>query len=146
MTKDEIKALIASKLAGQGTNIDAASVLPAILEGIIDLIPTLPEPYELPIATGEVLGGVKVGDTLSINEEGVLNASAMLIVNGGVSDGRFQPHVGEPSLQDSISAILNGKNVVLYDTHGQQYYFPNYVDPADTIQAGSGTNIVYWSA
>lgn len=75
MTKDEIKALIASKVAGQGTNIDAASVLPSILEGIIDLIPTLPEPYELPVATDEVLGGVKIGENLSITEEGVLSAA-----------------------------------------------------------------------
>ena len=82
MTKDEIKALIASKIAGQGTNIDAASVLPAILDGIIDLIPTLPEPYELPVATDEVLGGIKVGENLSITEEGVLSASG----GGGGTD------------------------------------------------------------
>ena len=40
MTKDEIKALIAAKIAGQGTNVDAGSVLPTILNGIIDLIPS----------------------------------------------------------------------------------------------------------
>lgn len=41
MTKDEIKALVAAKIAGQGSAIDAASVLPAILNGIIDAIPTV---------------------------------------------------------------------------------------------------------
>ena len=40
MTKDEIKALIDKKIKGQGTNIDGASVLPTILDAIIDLIPT----------------------------------------------------------------------------------------------------------
>lgn len=36
MTKEEIKAMIASKIEGQGTNLDAASVLPTILNWIID--------------------------------------------------------------------------------------------------------------
>lgn len=40
MTKDEIKALIDKKIKGQGTNIDGASVLPTILDAIIDLIPS----------------------------------------------------------------------------------------------------------
>ena len=44
MTKDEIKALIAAKIAGQGTNVDAGSVLPTILNGIIDLLPDAPAP------------------------------------------------------------------------------------------------------
>lgn len=39
MTKEEIKALVAAKIAGQGSAIDAASVLPDILNGIIDIIP-----------------------------------------------------------------------------------------------------------
>lgn len=43
MTKDEIKALVAAKIAGQGSAIDAASVLPAILNGIIDSIEPLGE-------------------------------------------------------------------------------------------------------
>lgn len=32
------------------------------------------DPYVLPIATSEILGGVKVGNGLSINENGVLSA------------------------------------------------------------------------
>lgn len=44
MTKEEIVALIATKIEGQGTNIDAGSVLPVILNGIIDLIPASPTP------------------------------------------------------------------------------------------------------
>lgn len=39
MTKDEIKALVAAKIAGQGSAIDAASVLPTILDAIVDAIP-----------------------------------------------------------------------------------------------------------
>lgn len=40
MTKDEIKALVAAKIAGQGSAVDAASVLPDILNGILDSIKT----------------------------------------------------------------------------------------------------------
>lgn len=44
MTKQEIIAEINAKIAGQGTNIDAGSALPGILQGIIDLIPEAPTP------------------------------------------------------------------------------------------------------
>lgn len=36
MTKNELKALVAAKIAGQGTAVDAGPVLPAIFNGIID--------------------------------------------------------------------------------------------------------------
>lgn len=39
MQKQEIAAIIAAKIAGQGTNVDAGSALPEILNGILDLIP-----------------------------------------------------------------------------------------------------------
>ena len=37
MTKNEIIALIDSKIAGQGTMVDAGSALPAILKGILEI-------------------------------------------------------------------------------------------------------------
>ena len=37
MTKEEIKALIDAKIAGQGSAVDAGSALPAILNGILEL-------------------------------------------------------------------------------------------------------------
>lgn len=102
MTKDEIKALIAAKIAGQGTNIDAASVLPSILEGIIDLIPTLPEPYELPVATDEVLGGVKVGENLSITEGGVLSAKAPVYDFKGLTLSSQTPYEVTEAIKEEI--------------------------------------------
>ena len=75
MTKDEIIALISEKIAGQGNQVDISGQLSTILTGIIDLIPEAPTPYVLPVATSEVLGGVKVGSGLSATEEGVLSAS-----------------------------------------------------------------------
>ena len=40
MTKDEIKALISAKVAGQGDQVDAGGALAEILNGIIDAIPS----------------------------------------------------------------------------------------------------------
>ena len=37
MTKEEIKALIDAKIAGQGSAVDVGSALPAILNGILEL-------------------------------------------------------------------------------------------------------------
>lgn len=42
MTKEEIKALIDAKIAGQGSAVDAGSALPAILDGILELATTPP--------------------------------------------------------------------------------------------------------
>lgn len=39
MSKEEIKALIAAKIAGQGTMVDLGGALPTILDAIIDAIP-----------------------------------------------------------------------------------------------------------
>jgi len=47
MTKDEIKQLIAEKIAGQGSAIDAASVLPTILDAILDLPAPEPDPQAI---------------------------------------------------------------------------------------------------
>lgn len=38
MTTDELKELIASKIAGQGSAVDAGSALPEILGGVVDLL------------------------------------------------------------------------------------------------------------
>ena len=44
MTKDEIKALISAKVAGQGNQVDVGGALPAILDAIVDAIPEVAEP------------------------------------------------------------------------------------------------------
>ncbi len=56
MTKEEIKAIIAQKIEGQGTNLDAASVLPTILNWIIDNIGDNPLADSV-IEVGELHGG-----------------------------------------------------------------------------------------
>ena len=55
--------------AGENVTIDENGVISVVGGGSTE--PT--EPYELPIASAETLGGIKVGNTLSVNEEGILN-------------------------------------------------------------------------
>lgn len=57
MTKEEIKALIATAIAGQGTNVDGGGQLPNILNAIVDAIPEagFPEPkYDVENAPDEI--------------------------------------------------------------------------------------------
>jgi hypothetical protein len=114
MTKDEIKALVAAKIAGQGTNVDAASVLPSIIEGILDLIPeqqtesTILE-IEIPLAgfedktteeSAQLLGitvdefeHLQYGLILSVLDRGASylvmkpNEDEVFFINGNASDG-----------------------------------------------------------
>lgn len=86
MTINEIRALIAQKIAGQGSMVDAGGGLPAILNALcdaIEAIPAPPAPYVLPTASAETLGGVKVGDGLQISENGVLSKGRTILkING----------------------------------------------------------------
>lgn len=133
MTKEGIKALVVAKIAGQGSMVDIGGALPAILDAIIDLIPAEPTPYELPVASDEVLGGVKVGENLSITEEGVLSASgggnAALIVKGTESSGVFTPNEGQPTLQEAFDAIAQGRDVIISD--GANYFHWVFSNPDD---------------
>ena len=108
MTKEEIKALISAKITGQGNQVDAGGALDAILNAIVDIIPA---GYELPVATDETLGGIKVGSNLSITEEGVLSAQGgaqPLVIIGTVSDGAFTPNAGQPTFEQAKAAFLSG--------------------------------------
>lgn len=39
MTKEEIKALVSAKIAGQGSMVDIGGALPEIINAIVDAIP-----------------------------------------------------------------------------------------------------------
>lgn len=80
MTKEEIKALVASKIEGQGTNLDAASVLPTILNWIIDNMPE----GEIPVATEETVGGLKVGAITEGKDNGLANFSTGMDEQGRI--------------------------------------------------------------
>lgn len=138
MNKQEIQALIDSKIAGQGSAVDVGGALPKILHEILEVAfagenvqsnwdeadsqspqyiqnkPSIPAPYTLPTASAETLGGVKVGSGLSMNE-GVLSAeggggSVSFVVESSGSDYVF---VNPPESQECLEALLAGKVVYL---------------------------------
>ena len=80
MTAQEIKDLIASKIAGQGSAVDAGSALPEILNGIVDAIAAIPEPVSVPNSPlnlsqlgestlGEYASAEELADALQISEK-----------------------------------------------------------------------------
>jgi len=74
MTKDEIKALISAKVAGQGDQVDAGGALAQILNGIIDAIP---EPVSVPdwvahVPVLESVGQITSDEYNKITEHGAV--------------------------------------------------------------------------
>lgn len=110
MTKDQIQALIDSAINGQGNQVDSGGKLAQILTGILKIAaaggnvqsdwnqtddkkedyiknkPSIPAPYTLPVATADILGGVKVGDGLMADEAGKLSLNIPVITED-LSDG-----------------------------------------------------------
>lgn len=64
MTKEEIKALIALKIEGQGTNIDGGSGLAPILYALLDKV-TPDEVADITAIDGATLDALAVGDTVA---------------------------------------------------------------------------------
>ena len=86
MTKDEIKALVAAKIAGQGSAIDAASVLPTILDGIVDTMQDI-----TPATLTVKIHSSKWNDDDSEWEDDVEGAEGVLIVKGFDAFGKALP-------------------------------------------------------
>lgn len=94
MTKDEIKALVAAKIAGQGSAIDAASVLPTILDAIVDAIPE---------------GG---------------GGNEALIIEGTVDgELNFTPNEGQPTIEEAKAAISQGRDVIITEDKSYYYHW-----------------------
>lgn len=74
MTKEEIKALISAKVAGQGNQIDIAGVLPSVLEGIIGLIPEVETALMIESASNTAVGGFQVPSLTAEQVERAYNA------------------------------------------------------------------------
>jgi hypothetical protein len=100
--------------------------------------PTIPAAYTLPVASASVLGGVKVGSNLSIDANGVLNATAsnnassitgtLPVANGGT---------GTTTVAGIKSVIgLSSTNVAIGDQAGQTSQAAGGVG----VGAGAGAN------
>lgn len=66
MDTTQIRQLVAAKIAEQGTNVDAGSALPDIINGLCDIIDNLPAPQELPIV--EITEDI-TGDPVEISRD-----------------------------------------------------------------------------
>ena len=54
LSNEEIKNLIASKIAGQGSAVDVGGALPTILNAIVDMVADVPTIFNLPEGVTEV--------------------------------------------------------------------------------------------
>lgn len=92
--------------------------------------PTIPEPYTLPTASDEVLGGVKVGDNLSIDENGVLSASG-----GGGGDvpiyywNRTNNADSKAFLTTLVNKYRNGEPFILFTKYLDTGNYMNVMNP-----------------
>lgn len=146
MTKDEIKQLIAEKIAGQGSAIDAASVLPAILNGIIDAIPEItpaPTPAEmldaltLKSSMGGVIGFFNKTPSEAAFEMGITEAEFAKFIKGDflrieftdsilIVNGVFTPTAEEITIVFGYYNSLAGREGILTSIDGGAHWGIEY--------------------
>jgi hypothetical protein len=90
------------------------------------------KPYKLPIASAEVLGGIKVGENLTIDEDGTLNAQA----SGSVD---LTGYAKKSEIPTNVSQLTNDKNYInqIKTINGQTLIGEGDIK----IESGSGSNI-----
>lgn len=84
MTKEEIAALVAAKIEGQGTAVDAGSALPAILYGILGLI--VPPTPEETFAQLSVATDLEPAAIIAASNTGLTKAQACQVLGISVGD------------------------------------------------------------
>ena len=96
MTKEEIKAIVAAKIAGQGSAIDAASVLPTVIDALCDLVDAQAQQLEkalMPIDIGPMPTAVK-----EINQEMVNALRSCCAISLG---GTIYPQLSAAAIMDA---------------------------------------------
>ncbi len=115
MTKEQILALISSKVEGQGNQIDAGSTLPAILRGIMDLIPEVPEPV----------------------------AALMVQSEGNTTIGGYQvPLLTVEQVTQAYNAVVSGRGCIIVDYDETMHA---YVNQADRLNDELSIGILFYS-
>lgn len=115
MTKEQILFLITSKIEGQGNQIDAGSTLPAILHGIMDLIPEIPEPV----------------------------AALMVQSVGNTTIGGYQvPMLTAEQVTQAYNAVVSGRGCIIVD-HDETMHA--YVNQADRLNDELSIGILFYS-
>ena len=115
MTPEQIKALIAAKIAGQGNQVDIAGALPTILNEIVDAIAdtTGPAPF--------IFDGTFDGETFDANADDIVAAKAAY-QNGSVVIARDAVNNFLASIiyYDIVSLTLYAQ----YQQGGEVYQIP----------------------
>lgn len=86
MDTTQIRQLVAAKIAGQGTNVDAGSALPDIINGLCDVIDNLPAPLPVVEITEDITNKVAITDNrfVELLSAGVvLFAGQLFVVSTG---------------------------------------------------------------
>lgn len=121
MTKQEIKDLVAAKIAGQGTQVDLGGVLPTVLSEIIDMIP-------------EGGGG-------DVQNAGVfLNLGDKLVAEASYTDAEFDARFGAGMAAALREGIAN-KNIVAIRSYDSRHHEGGVYFPADEDGLAFGNRI-----
>lgn len=115
MTKDQILQMIASRVEGQGNQVDTGTALPTVLRGIIDLIPAVPEPQTALMVQSEsntTVGGYQV------------------------------PALSVEQVQQAYNAVVTGRGCIIVD-HDETMHA--YVNQADRLNDELSIGILFYS-
>ena len=121
-TKDEIFDYV---------NDSPENTNPAVLRSLLNSL----EDAELPVATTDTLGGIKVGSGLSITEEGVLSSS------GG---GSGLPSVTSSDEGRCLQVSSDGQWIATWPVSGPENFVPNFtvVESEGVYSIVSGSTFV----
>lgn len=115
MTKEQILQMIASRVEGQGNQVDTGTALPTVLRGIIDLIPAVPEPQTALMVQSEsntTVGGYQV------------------------------PALSVEQVQQAYNAVVTGRGCIIVD-HDETMHA--YVNQADRLNDELSIGILFYS-
>lgn len=110
----------------------------------LDNKPTIPSEYELPVATADTLGGIKIGTGLSISN-GVVSATG---TGGGVTSVNGQTGAVTISVPEKLSDLEDDIKVITLDTNspievdGKWYGSQEAYEAIATLDANTEYNII----
>ena len=113
-----------SAIRAQDLNGDFTQLRNAIQETESNVDSIIQNPYELPVASDVTLGGIKVGDNLSITADGVLSSTDTSGVPEAPNDGKQYGRQSEawteitPPAPSGVTKIIAGTNVTISPTSG----------------------------
>ena len=112
-----------SAIRAQDLNGDFTQLRNSIQETESNIDSIIENPYELPVASDVTLGGIKVGQNLSIDSDGVLSSADTSGVpeapNDGKQYGRQSESWTEITATSGVSKIIAGTNVTISPTSGE---------------------------